>query len=106
MNPTRKSKIESEIIKILSRLIVSGKVKDPRIGIVSLHRATLSDDTGHVKIWFTSYCSEKEKRELTTGLNSAKGFFQSVLGKELGLRLTPRIQFIWDEEYIKGLAVN
>ena len=106
MNPTRKSKIESEIIRLLAKLIVSGKVKDPRIGIVSLHRANLSNDMGHVKIWFTSYCSEKEKRNLITGMNSARGYFQSVLGKELGLRLTPKITFEWDEEFIKSLAVN
>ena len=61
MNETRKKKIESEIIKSIAKLIVSGKMKDTRIGIVSVHRAELSNDMATVKVWVTSYVDEKGK---------------------------------------------
>ncbi|MCB1176812.1 MAG: 30S ribosome-binding factor RbfA [Leptospiraceae bacterium] len=106
MDPIRKKKIESEIIKTLSNLFVSGKVKDPRIGIVSLHRAELAEDLTKVKIWVTSYIEEKQKGKFLSALKNASGFFQKVIADELRLRNTPRIHFIWDENFIKSLKVN
>lgn len=106
MNETRKKKIESEIIKSVANLIVSGKLKDPRIGIVSVHRAELSNDMASVKIWVTSYTDEKGKRTLLNALRSARGFFQHIIAEELRLRLTPIITFLWDDDYIKSLKMN
>lgn len=106
MNETRKKKIESEIIKSVANLIVSGKLKDPRIGIVSVHRAELSNDMASVKIWVTSYTDEKGKRTLLNALRSARGFFQHIIAEELRLRLTPIITFLWDDDYIKSLEMN
>jgi ribosome-binding factor A len=106
MNETRKKKIESEIIKSIAKLIVSGKMKDTRIGIVSVHRAELSNDMATVKVWVTSYVDEKGKKSLLNALRTAKGFFQHILAKELQLRLTPKITFLWDEDYIKSLEMN
>ncbi len=106
MNETRKKKIESEIIKSIAKLIVSGKMKDTRIGIVSVHRAELSSDMTSVKVWVTSYVDEKGKKSLLNALRTAKGFFQHILAKELQLRLTPKITFLWDEDYIKSLEMN
>ena len=93
-------------MKEISKLLVSGKVKDPRIGIVTVHRANLSDDMAHAKIWVTSYLPEEEKENFLRGLRSASGYIQSVVGKTLGLRVTPKISFVWDEEYIKSFQVN
>lgn len=106
MDAIRKKKIEAEIIRTLGTLFVSGKVKDPRIGMVSLHRADLSVDFSHVKIWVTTYCEEREKGKFLTALKRASGFCQHILAEELHLRFTPRIQFIWDENYIKSVKVN
>lgn len=106
MDSIRKKKIESEIIRTLGNLFVSGKVKDPGIGIVSLHRAELSVDFSHVKIWVTTYCEDREKGKFLSALKRATGFCQHILAVELRLRYTPRIQFIWDENYIKSVKVN
>ncbi|EMO75406.1 ribosome-binding factor A-like protein [Leptospira kirschneri str. 200801925] len=38
-----------------------------------------------------------------SGLNSAAGLFQATLSGKLGLRITPRMHFLWDEEYIQSL---
>lgn len=106
MNSNRKVKIESEIVKEISKLLVSGKVKDPRIGLVTVHRASLSDDMAHAKVWVTSYIPDNEISGFMKGLKSASGYIQSVVGKELGLRVTPRLSFVWDDAYIKGFQVN
>jgi ribosome-binding factor A len=106
LDPIRKKKIEAEIIRTISSLLVSGKVKDPRIGIVSLHRAELSNDMVHVKIWVTSYIEENKKGKFLSAMKNAAGFFQKVIATELKLRNTPRIVFVWDDNYIKSFKVN
>jgi ribosome-binding factor A len=106
MDSIRKKKIESEIIRTLGKAFVSGKVKDPSIGIVSLHRAELAEDLSVVKIWVTSYIEEREKGKFLTAMKRASGYLQYILSSELKLRYTPRIHFKWDENFIKGLAVN
>ena len=106
MDKIRKKKIEAEIIRTLGNLFVSGRVKDPGITLVSLHKAELSEDMSHVKVYVTTYCDNKEKGKFLSALKRASGFCQHVLADELKLRFTPKIQFIWDENFIKSLEVN
>jgi len=102
----RKKKIESEIVRTLASHLVSGKVKDPRIGIVSVHRAELATDMSQVKIWITSYIDPKQKGKFLSIMKKASGYFQKVISEELKLRFTPKIIFIWDENFLKALEVN
>lgn len=106
MDSIRKKKIEAEILRTLSALLVSGKVKDPRIGIVSLHQAELAPDMTQVKIWVTSYIEEKDKGKFLSAMKNAAGYFQKVIAEELRLRFTPKVVFIWDENFMKSLEVN
>ncbi|MCX7998741.1 MAG: ribosome-binding factor A, partial [Leptospiraceae bacterium] len=54
----------------------------------------------------TSYIEEKQKGKFLSAMKNARGFFQKVLAEELKLRVTPKIVFIWDENYIKAVKVN
>lgn len=83
MNPVRKKKLESEIIRLLSMAILEGKVKDPRVFLPSFHRIELTDDLKHAKIYFTALCNNNERKKLTQGLVSSAGYLSSLVGKKL-----------------------
>lgn len=106
MNEIRKKKIEREIQKTIATLINSDKVRDPRITMTTIHRVDLASDMSQAKVYYTAICNNNERKKLAQGLVSAGGFFQSMIGKKLGLRHTPRLYFIWDKAYIKSLEVN
>ena len=106
MNEIKRKKLEKDIIRTLSLLIVGGKVKDPRVSMVSMHRAEIADDLSEVKIFITAYTDNNGRRKLIKGLNSAAPFMTSVLGKNLRMRRTPRLKFIWDNNYVKAMEVN
>ena len=106
MNEIKKKKLEKDIIRIISLLIVNGKVKDPRVSMVSMHRAEISNDQTRVKIWITAFCDQKERNRLLKGLKSAAPYMQSMLGNSLKLRVTPKLEFIWDDKFIESLKVN
>ncbi|AIT10976.1 MULTISPECIES: 30S ribosome-binding factor RbfA [Leptospira] len=103
MNPIRRRKIEAEAVRTVAMMILSGKVKDPRVHMVSVHRAEISEDGKNMKVFVTAICTDKKKLKVLSGLNSAAGLFQTTLSGKLGLRITPRMQFLWDEEYIQSL---
>ncbi|XDD51402.1 30S ribosome-binding factor RbfA [Leptospira sp. WS92.C1] len=103
MNPIRRKKIEAEAVRTVAMMILSGKVKDPRVHMVSVHRAEITDDGKYMRVFVTAISSEKKKIKVLAGLNSAAGVFQTTLSGKLGLRITPRMQFLWDEEYIQSL---
>lgn len=106
MDSIRKKKIETAIVRLISELIVTGKVKDPRVEFVSVHRANISPDMNYLSVWVTSYCTPAEKRKLMKGLHSASSYIQSRISEELRLRVTPKLHFHWDNDYIQGLKVN
>lgn len=106
MNSIRKKKIEAEILRNLSTLILEGEVKDPRVFLPSFHRVEVSDDLKHATVFFTALCNNNERKKLTQGLVSASGFLSSRLGNSLKLHTNPKIRFEWDKNYIKSLEVN
>ncbi|PJZ70373.1 ribosome-binding factor A [Leptospira perolatii] len=103
MNPIRKRKIEAETVRTVALMILNGKVKDPRIHMVSVHRAEMSDDGKYMRVYVTAICTDKKKEKLLAGLNSASGRFQATLSTKMGLRVMPKMSFVWDEEYIQSL---
>ncbi len=106
MNEIRKRKIEKEILRTLGTLVVSDKVKDPRVNLVTFHRVELSNDLSIATVYYTAYCTNRERKKLIAGLVSASGFFRSALNQRLKLRRTPELRFVWDSAFIKALEVN
>lgn len=106
MNEIRQKKIEREIQRTIAGLILTGNVKDPRVTMATIHRVELAADMSLATIYYTSYCSNNERKKLSQGLVSASGYLQSVLGKKLNIRYTPRLKFVWDKEFIKSIEIN
>ena len=80
----------------ISKLIQHG-LKDPRIGFVTLTRIELSDNLKHAKVHVSIMGTEQQKEDSIEGLNSAKGYIRSCLGKNLHLKYIPEFDFKLDE---------
>jgi ribosome-binding factor A len=106
LNEIRQKKIEREIQRTIAGLLLNGSVKDPRVTMATIHRVELAPDMSLATIYYTSYCNNNERKKLSQGLVSAAGYLQSVLGKKLNIRYTPRLKFVWDKEFIKSIEVN
>jgi len=81
------------------------EVKDPRIDFVTITRVKLSNDLKNAEIFITHYGDEGKKKKSLEGLNSACGFIQGQVGRRLGLRFAPQIQFSYDEKLEKVTRV-
>jgi len=92
----RSQRIESEIQRVLATLITR-EVKDPRVGNVTVTAVSVSPDMGSARIYFTPFTTAHPPEEVRAGLSHAAGFLRGELGRRLGLRHAPRLEFVFDE---------
>ena len=96
MVQARTQRIESEIQRVLSAL-VAREVKDPRVGNVTITAVSVAKDKSAAKIFFTPFASLNPPEQVRIGLTHAAGFLRGELGRRLGLRHAPRLEFVFDE---------
>jgi ribosome-binding factor A len=96
MTQARTQRIESEIQRVLAGLIAR-EVKDPRVGNVTITGVSVAADMGSAKIFFTPFATSSAHEQVQLGLTRAAGFLRGELGRRLGLRHAPRLQFVFDD---------
>lgn len=72
------------------------KVKDPRLGFVTVTDVKVSADLRDATIFYTVYGSEEEAEDSAIALESSKGLVRSEVGKRTGIKFTPTVSFIRD----------
>ena len=102
MSQARTQRLESEIQRVLADLLARG-LKDPRVGNVTITAVSAGADPGHVRVFFTPFASQHPPAEVGRALNHAAGFLRGEVGRRLGLRYAPRLEFVHDES-VEGAA--
>jgi len=90
------------MMREMAQLIHRRRVKDDRLGFVSVTDVEFAPDFSHAKIFVSLFGSEKENKLTWESLNNSAGYYQSELGRNLHLRQTPRIHFALDDRIAEG----
>lgn len=93
-NP-RSRRIADSIKKIVATALDS-KVKDPRLGWVTITDVRVSGDGQQASVFYTVFGGEEERRATAAALKSSTGMLRTEVGKGLGIRLTPSLKFFED----------
>lgn len=94
-DPARARKLAERISQIVARLLET-RVKDPRLGFVTITDARVTGDLQHATLYYTVFGDEKERADTAAALASATGMIRSEVGRQTGVRLTPTIEFVAD----------
>lgn len=86
----------AERIRVSVTDTLTRKVKDPRLGFLTITDVRVTGDLQHATVYYTVLGDEKEQRKTLRALESSKGLVRSEVGQALGLRLTPTITFQLD----------
>lgn len=89
----------------LGRLILM-KLKDPRLGFVTITQVTMSADLRHARVMFSVMRSQPHAESTQEALESARGFLQHELADILKLRLTPRLSFHLDASVEHSMRIE
>lgn len=95
MLPYKRSQRVSHLLKEEIADIIMHKVKDPRLGFVSVIDVEVTEDLKIAKAFISIL--KPEEREMTMEiLNSAKSFIRSELAKRLSMKFIPSLEFRLD----------
>jgi len=95
MPSPRNAKIADRIKTIVAGLL-ERRIKDPRIGFTTITDVRLTGDGQHASVFYTVMGDESDRDSTAAALLSATGMIRSEVGKQLGLRHTPSIEFFLD----------
>ena len=83
-------------IKVIVAEMLERRVKDPRLGFVTVTDVRVSGDTQQATIFYTVLGAGPDLDGTAAALASAKGLIRSEVGKQLGMRHVPTLDFIHD----------
>lgn len=86
----------AEQIKVIVAELLERRIKDPRLGFVTLTDVRLTGDGREATIFYTVMGGEEERAGTEAALRSANGMIRSTVGKQLGMKFTPTIAFVLD----------
>ncbi len=95
-----------ERIKVLAAEALEKVVKDPDLGFVTITDVRVSPDLSQAKLYFTVFGSDEDLEISKEILESHKGKLRSEIGRHLGIRITPAIEFINDEVPVAAGALT
>ncbi|GAA2091278.1 30S ribosome-binding factor RbfA [Actinomadura alba] len=96
MDPARARKLADRIQQIVAEML-ERRIKDPRLGFVTVTDARITGDLRDATVFYTVYGSTGERADTAAALESAKGVIRSEVGRQTGLRHTPTLEFVADD---------
>jgi len=83
-------------IKVIIAEMLERRIKDPRLGFVTVTDVRLTGDSREATAFYTVLGSDQDQAGTAAALASATGLIRSQIGKRLGLKFTPTLTFVPD----------
>ncbi|HSN42608.1 MAG TPA: 30S ribosome-binding factor RbfA [Propionibacteriaceae bacterium] len=93
-NP-RVAKLAEQIRMVVAEML-ERRLKDPRLGFVTITDVRLTGDTRDATVFYTVLGEESDLTGTQAALESAKGLIRSTVGQHLGLKFAPTVEFVLD----------
>src|SRR5437870_10057543 len=94
-DPARARKLAVRIRQIVSAAIEM-QIKDPRLGMVTVTDAKVTNDLREATVFYTVYGDEQEVADSAKALASATGVLRSTVGRQTGIKFVPSLAFVAD----------
>ncbi|MDD2927381.1 MAG: 30S ribosome-binding factor RbfA [Candidatus Omnitrophica bacterium] len=92
---SRQDKV-AEAIRQEASVIIHDKLKDPRLGFVTIMNVEVTQDLRYAKIFFSVLGNDDAHKNTKEALDSALGFVRKLIAQRLNLRFAPEIAFYED----------
>jgi ribosome-binding factor A len=83
-------------IRVIVASMLERRIKDPRLGFVTITDVRLTGDNQNASVFYTVMGGQDAIDGTAVALRSATGVIRSEVGRQLGLRHTPTIEFFLD----------
>ena len=94
-DPARARKIADRIRDLLAENLAA-VVKDPDLGMVTITDTRVTPDLQQATVFWTVLGDEAQREKSAELLQRHRGKLRTLIGKGLGIRLTPSLEFVHD----------
>jgi ribosome-binding factor A len=105
MASARMRRVNEAVREVISAHI-SGDLKDPRIGFVTVTGVETSPDLRSARVFVSVLGDDAERDDALAGLRSSAGFLQAQIARELRMKRTPTLGFVYDESVDTGMRIS
>ncbi|MCQ1058162.1 MULTISPECIES: 30S ribosome-binding factor RbfA [Photobacterium] len=103
---SRTQRVAQQLQKELA-VILQRELKDPRIGMTTISSVDVSRDMNYAKVYVTFLTiGEQTPEGSLEALREIAPYIRSLLGKEIRLRVTPELNFIFDQSLTEGMRIS
>ena len=95
VDAARARKLADRIQQIVAEML-ERRIKDPRLGFVTITDARITNDLRDATVFYTVYGTDEEKSGTAAALESAKGVIRFEVGRKTDVRYTPTLTFELD----------
>lgn len=95
VDAARARRLAGRIQQIVAPMLRSG-VKDPRLGMVTVTDVRVTGDLRDATVFYTVFGDAVEQEATAEALRSATGVLRSEVGRQIGVRFTPTLEFVAD----------
>ena len=96
MGQSHRTQKVSDRIKVVVAQLLETKIKDPRLGFVTVTDARVTGDLQSASIFYTVLGDDEARANTAKALESSKGLLRTEVGRELGTRIVPTLAFFPD----------
>jgi ribosome-binding factor A len=101
----RMRRVNEAVREVLSEALAEG-LKDPRIGFVTVTSVDTSPDLRSARVYVSVLGDEEERQTTLDGLACSHGYLQSLIARQLGLKRTPQLSFVYDDSIDEGMRIE
>ncbi len=96
MADTGRARKVAERIKDVIAENLQSVIKDPDLGFLTITDVRVTGDLQHASVFYTVFGDDDQAAATARLLTANTGRLRSLVGKHLGIRLTPTLEFIPD----------
>jgi ribosome-binding factor A len=98
-------RVNEAVREVVSARLAEG-LRDPRIGFVTVTSVETSPDLRQARVYVSVLGDDEQRAETMAGLESAHGVLQQSVARELRMKHTPTLQFVFDESIGRGMRIT
>jgi ribosome-binding factor A len=95
MSSERMRRVDEAMREVLSAAV--SDLKDPRVGFVTVTDVRTSPDLRRARVYVSVLGDDAARSATLDGLSSAHGVLQGRIGRELRMKRTPTLEFLYDD---------
>lgn len=105
MKNNRVRKVELQVKDEVSKIIIT-KLKDPRVGFVTVTAVEMTADLKSAQIFISVMGTQSQKTETVSSLNDASKYIKAEMNQRIKLRYSPSITFRLDDTIDRAIRIG